>query len=465
MKTLYDKLWEEHHVSQLDSGESLLYIDRHYLHEVTSPQAFEGLSKKNLKPWRLGANVATPDHNVPTERGNDFGFNEIEDEISKIQVIELDKNCNKFGIKQFDIKSSKQGIVHVIGPELGYTLPGMTIVCGDSHTSTHGALGCLAMGIGTSEVEHVLATQCLKVSKLKNMLVRFEGVPKENVTSKDIVLFFIGQIGTAGGTGYAIEFAGEYIESISVESRMTICNMAIEAGAKVGLVAPDEITIEYVKKNSMLNDDMFAEAINYWSALKSDEGAKFDEELVIDISKIKPQVTWGTSPEMVVNFDDNIPSPSNASSDDVKNIILAREYMGIDSEKKLSELNFDKVFIGSCTNSRIEDLREAAQVVKGKTIAENILEAIVVPGSGLVKEQAESEGLDKVFIEAGFVWRDPGCSMCLGMNPDQLKPYERCASTSNRNFEGRQGYLGRTHLMSPLMAAFTAINGTVGDPS
>ena len=465
MKTLYDKLWEEHHVSQLDSGESLLYIDRHYLHEVTSPQAFEGLSKKNLTPWRLGANIATPDHNVPTERGNNFGFNEIEDEISKIQVIELDKNCNKFGIKQFDIKSSKQGIVHVIGPELGYTLPGMTIVCGDSHTSTHGALGCLAMGIGTSEVEHVLATQCLKVSKLKNMLVRFEGVPKKNVTSKDIVLYFIGQIGTAGGTGYAIEFAGQYIESISVESRMTICNMAIEAGAKVGLVAPDETTIEYLKKNSTLNDDMFIDAMNYWNELKSDEGAKFDEELIIDISKIKPQVTWGTSPEMVVSFDDNIPNPSNSASDDIKNISLAREYMGIDSEKKLSELSFDKVFIGSCTNSRIEDLREAAQIVKGKTIAENISEAIVVPGSGLVKEQAESEGLDKVFIEAGFVWRDPGCSMCLGMNPDQLKPYERCASTSNRNFEGRQGYLGRTHLMSPLMAAFTAINGTVGDPS
>ena len=465
MKTLYDKLWEEHHVSQLDSGESLLYIDRHYLHEVTSPQAFEGLSKKNLTPWRLGANIATPDHNVPTERGNNFGFNEIEDEISKIQVIELDKNCNKFGIKQFDIKSSKQGIVHVIGPELGYTLPGMTIVCGDSHTSTHGALGCLAMGIGTSEVEHVLATQCLKVSKLKNMLVRFEGVPKENVTSKDIVLFFIGQIGTAGGTGYAIEFAGEYIESISVESRMTICNMAIEAGAKVGLVAPDETTIEYVRKNSMLNDAMFTDAMNYWTELKSDEGAAFDKELIIDISKIKPQVTWGTSPEMVVNFDDNIPTPSNVAFDEIKNISLAREYMGIDSEKKLSDLNFDKVFIGSCTNSRIEDLREAAQIVKGKKIAENILEAIVVPGSGLVKEQAESEGLDKVFIEAGFIWRDPGCSMCLGMNPDQLKPYERCASTSNRNFEGRQGYLGRTHLMSPLMAAFTAINGTVGDPS
>ena len=465
MKTLYDKLWEEHHVSQLDSGESLLYIDRHYLHEVTSPQAFEGLSKKDLSPWRLGANIATPDHNVPTERGNDFGFNEIEDEISKIQVVELDKNCNKFGIKQFDIKSSKQGIVHVIGPELGYTLPGMTVVCGDSHTSTHGALGCLAMGIGTSEVEHVLATQCLKVSKLKNMLVRFEGVPKENVTSKDIVLFFIGQIGSAGGTGFAIEFAGNYIESISVESRMTICNMAIEAGAKVGLVAPDETTIEYVKKNSMLNNDMFTDATNYWAELKSDEGAKFDEELIIDISQIKPQVTWGTSPEMVVSFDDNIPIPSNSSSDDIKNISLAREYMGIDAEKKLSELCFDKVFIGSCTNSRIEDLREAAQIVKGKTIAENILEAIVVPGSGLVKEQAESEGLDKIFIEAGFIWRDPGCSMCLGMNPDQLKPYERCASTSNRNFEGRQGHLGRTHLMSPLMAAFTAINGTVGDPS
>ena len=293
------------------------------------------------------------------------------------------------------------------------------------------------------------------------MLVRFEGVPKKNVTSKDIVLYFIGQIGTAGGTGYAIEFAGQYIESISVESRMTICNMAIEAGAKVGLVAPDETTIEYLKKNSMLNDDMFIDAMNYWNELKSDEGAKFDEELIIDISKIKPQVTWGTSPEMVVSFDDNIPTPSNSASDDIKNISLAREYMGIDSEKKLSELSFDKVFIGSCTNSRIEDLREAAQIVKGKTIAENILEAIVVPGSGLVKEQAESEGLDKVFIEAGFVWRDPGCSMCLGMNPDQLKPYERCASTSNRNFEGRQGNLGRTHLMSPKMAALTAINGRI----
>ena len=465
MKTLYDKLWEEHHVTQLDSGESLLYIDRHYLHEVTSPQAFEGLAKKNLKPWRLGANIATPDHNVPTTRGNDFNSNQIKDEISKIQVVELDKNCNTFGIKQFDIKSSKQGIVHVIGPELGYTLPGMTIVCGDSHTSTHGALGCLAMGIGTSEVEHVLATQCLKVSKLKNMLVRFEGTPVENVSSKDIVLYFIGLIGTAGGTGYAIEFSGSYIKDISVESRMTICNMAIEAGAKVGLIAPDKTTINYVKEKSFLDKKTLEKAENYWLNLNTDDGAKFDNEVVIDVSKIKPQVTWGTSPEMVVNYDDEIPTVLSANDDNKRNIELARNYMGIKNESKLSDLTFDKVFIGSCTNSRIEDLRQAAKVVKGKTIADNIIEAIVVPGSGMVKEQAEMEGLDEVFKEAGFIWRDPGCSMCLGMNPDQLKPYERCASTSNRNFEGRQGYLGRTHLMSPLMAAYTAINGTVGEPS
>jgi len=465
MKTLYDKLWEEHHVTQLDTGESLLYIDRHYLHEVTSPQAFEGLSKKNLKPWRLEANIATPDHNVPTTRGNNFNSEQIKDEISKIQVVELDKNCNIFGIKQFDIKSTKQGIVHVIGPELGYTLPGMTIVCGDSHTSTHGALGCLAMGIGTSEVEHVLATQCLKVSKLKNMLVKFEGQPAENVTSKDIVLYFIGLIGTAGGTGYAIEFAGSYIEDISVESRMTICNMAIEAGAKVGLIAPDKTTIDYVRDKSFLDTKNLEKAENYWLQLKTDNGAKFEKEIVIDVSKIKPQVTWGTSPEMVVNFDDEIPTSSKSSEDANKNIELAREYMGIDEASKLSDLVFDKVFIGSCTNSRIEDLRQAAEIVKGKSVADNISEAIVVPGSGLVKEQAENEGLDKVFEEAGFIWRDPGCSMCLGMNPDQLKPYERCASTSNRNFEGRQGYLGRTHLMSPLMAAYTAINGTVGEPS
>ena len=465
MKTLYDKLWEQHHVTQLDSGESLLYIDRHYLHEVTSPQAFEGLSKKNLKPWRLGANIATPDHNVPTTRGNNFTSDLINDEISKIQVVELDKNCNKFGIKQFDIQSNKQGIVHVIGPELGYTLPGMTIVCGDSHTSTHGALGCLAMGIGTSEVEHVLATQCLKVSKLKNMNVRFEGVPKENVSSKDIVLYLIGKIGTAGGTGYAIEFSGSYIDKLSVEGRMTICNMAIEAGAKVGLIAPDETTIDYVKKNSFLDEELFNQAKQFWKSLRTDDKAVFDNEIEIDVSKIKPQVTWGTSPEMVVNFDDPIPTIIDTNEENKKNVELARTYMGIQNELKLSDLVFDKVFIGSCTNSRIEDLRQAAEIVKGKTIAENISEAIVVPGSGLVKEQAENEGLDKVFTDAGFIWRDPGCSMCLGMNPDQLKPHERCASTSNRNFEGRQGYLGRTHLMSPIMAAFTAINGTVGDPS
>ena len=465
MKTLYDKLWEEHHVTQLSTGESLLYIDRHYLHEVTSPQAFEGLSKKNLKPWRLEANIATPDHNVPTTRGNNFNSAQIKDEISKIQVVELDKNCNAFGIKQFDIKSTKQGIVHVIGPELGYTLPGMTIVCGDSHTSTHGALGCLAMGIGTSEVEHVLATQCLKVSKLKNMLVKFEGVPADNVSSKDIVLYFIGLIGTAGGTGYAIEFAGSYIESISIESRMTICNMAIEAGAKVGLIAPDETTINYVRDKSFLDEEIFKRAEDYWLNLKTDDEATFDNEIIIDVSKIKPQVTWGTSPEMVVNYDGEIPNHLDEPEESKKNIELARNYMGIKNESKLSDLVFDKVFIGSCTNSRIEDLRQAAEVVKGKTIAKNIIEAIVVPGSGMVKEQAEKEGLDEIFKEAGFIWRDPGCSMCLGMNPDQLKPYERCASTSNRNFEGRQGYLGRTHLMSPLMAAYTAIYGTVGEPS
>ena len=465
MKTLYDKRWEEHHVTQLSTGESLLYIDRHYLHEVTSPQAFEGLSKKNLKPWRLEANIATPDHNVPTTRGNNFNSAQIKDEISKIQVVELDKNCNAFGIKQFDIKSTKQGIVHVIGPELGYTLPGMTIVCGDSHTSTHGALGCLAMGIGTSEVEHVLATQCLKVSKLKNMLVKFEGAPADNVSSKDIVLYFIGLIGTAGGTGYAIEFAGSYIESISIESRMTICNMAIEAGAKVGLIAPDETTINYVRDKSFLDEEIFKRAEDYWLNLKTDDEATFDNEIIIDVSKIKPQVTWGTSPEMVVNYDGEIPNHLDEPEESKKNIELARNYMGIKNESKLSDLVFDKVFIGSCTNSRIEDLRQAAEVVKGKTIAKNIIEAIVVPGSGMVKEQAEKEGLDEIFKEAGFIWRDPGCSMCLGMNPDQLKPYERCASTSNRNFEGRQGYLGRTHLMSPLMAAYTAIYGTVGEPS
>jgi 3-isopropylmalate/(R)-2-methylmalate dehydratase large subunit len=453
MPTLYDKLWEEHHIKTYESGESLIYIDRHYLHEVTSPQAFESIDKKGLKPWRLSANVATPDHNVPTDRGLNFKANEINDEISKIQVIELDKNCNKFGIRQFDITSKNQGIVHVIGPELGYTLPGMTIVCGDSHTSTHGAFGCLAMGIGTSEVEHVLATQTLKISKLKNFRVLIDGIPNENISSKDIILHIIGLIGTAGGTGYAIEFAGSYISSLSMEARMTICNMSIEAGAKVGLVGVDETTISYVKNAARLNEKEIKNAETYWQSLHSDDDASFDKELKIDVSLIKPQVTWGTSPEMVIDYDADIPVAKN------NNMELARKYMGIEDNQNLLDLAFDKVFIGSCTNSRIEDLREAAKVVDGKKVSKDIKEAMVVPGSGLVKEAAEKEGLDKVFINAGFNWKDPGCSMCLGMNPDQLKPYERCASTSNRNFEGRQGNLGRTHLMSPRLAALVAING------
>ena len=464
-KTLYDKLWEEHHITTLDSSESLLYIDRQYLHEVTSPQAFEGLSKKGLSPWRLNANIATPDHNVPTERGDSFKTENIKDEISKIQVTELDKNCNKLGIKQFDITSINQGIVHVIGPELGYTLPGMTIVCGDSHTSTHGAFGCLAMGIGTSEVEHVLATQTLKVSKLKNMRVKFNGKPQEGVTSKDIVLFLIRTIGTAGGNGHAIEFAGSYIESISMEARMTICNMSIEAGAKVGLIAPDATTFNYVKDHSQLSEEEFEDAMSHWTSLVSDNDASFDKEIEIDVSLIKPQVTWGTSPEMVVDFDQEIPNLDFVDGENKRNFELAKKYMGIEENQKVTDLKFDRVFIGSCTNSRIEDLRDAAKVIDGKKVSEDIIEAIVVPGSGLVKEQAESEGLNTIFEKAGFVWRDPGCSMCLGMNPDQLKPYERCASTSNRNFEGRQGNLGRTHLMSPLMAALTAVNGRVVDPS
>ena len=463
--TLYDKLWDEHLVQTDESNESLIYIDRHYLHEVTSPQAFEGLRHKQLKPWRLDANVATPDHNVPTDRGNEFAAELIKDEVAKIQVVELDKNCTNFGIHQFDITSNKQGIVHVMGPELGYTLPGMTIVCGDSHTSTHGAFGCLAMGIGTSEVEHVLATQCLKISKLKNMQVNFHGQLRTGVTSKDIVLHLIKLIGTAGGTGHAIEFSGSYTSSASMESRMTICNMAIEAGAKVGLVAVDSTTLEYVKHHSNLSNLMFDKASEYWQTLHSDQDANFDKIINIDVSKIKPQVTWGTSPEMTIDFDAEIPSQESIDEANLENLLLAKAYMGLDESQTLQDLSFDKIFIGSCTNSRIEDLRDAANAIKGKRISKDITEAIVVPGSGMVKAQAEQEGLDKIFVDAGFLWRDPGCSMCLGMNPDQLKPYERCASTSNRNFEGRQGNLGRTHLMSPVMAALTAINGKITDPS
>ena len=459
--TIYDKLWNEHLIRSYDDGDSLIYIDRHFLHEVTSPQAFEGLKKKSLKPWRINANIATPDHNVPTTRDNKFSIESIEDNISKLQVVELDKNCNDFGIKQFNINSNNQGIVHVIGPELGLTLPGMSIVCGDSHTSTHGAFGCLAMGIGTSEVEHVLATQSLKVRKLKNLRINFEGSIQEGVSSKDIILYLIRTIGTAGGTGYAVEFAGSYIRNISMEARMTICNMSIEAGAKVGLVSVDDKTIEYVKKHSNLEANLINDAIKKWKNLTTDKEAMFDKEIDIDVSKINPQVSWGTSPEMVIDFNEKIPSSSIFSAEKRKSLDLAKNYMGLSDNQELSDLDFDKVFIGSCTNSRIEDLREAAEVLKGQKVSENIQEAIVVPGSGMVKEQAEKEGIHKIFIDAGFQWRAPGCSMCLGMNPDQLSPYERCASTSNRNFEGRQGNLGRTHLMSPKMAALTAINGRI----
>ena len=459
--TIYDKLWNEHLIRSYDDGDSLIYIDRHFLHEVTSPQAFEGLKKKSLKPWRINANIATPDHNVPTTRDNKFSIESIEDNISKLQVVELDKNCNDFGIKQFNINSNNQGIVHVIGPELGLTLPGMSIVCGDSHTSTHGAFGCLAMGIGTSEVEHVLATQSLKVRKLKNMRINFEGSIQEGVSSKDIILYLIRTIGTAGGTGYAVEFAGSYIRNISMEARMTICNMSIEAGAKVGLVSVDDKTIEYVKKHSNLEANLINDAIKKWKNLTTDKEAIFDKEIDIDVSKINPQVSWGTSPEMVIDFNEKIPPSSFFSAEKRKSLDLAKNYMGLSDNQELSDLDFDKVFIGSCTNSRIEDLREAAEVLKGQKVSENIQEAIVVPGSGMVKEQAEKEGIHKIFIDAGFQWRAPGCSMCLGMNPDQLSPYERCASTSNRNFEGRQGNLGRTHLMSPKMAALTAINGRI----
>ena len=459
--TIYDKLWNEHLIRSYDDGDSLIYIDRHFLHEVTSPQAFEGLKKKSLKPWRINANIATPDHNVPTTRDNKFSIENIEDNISKLQVVELDKNCNDFGIKQFNINSNNQGIVHVIGPELGLTLPGMSIVCGDSHTSTHGAFGCLAMGIGTSEVEHVLATQSLKVRKLKNMRINFEGSIQEGVSSKDIILYLIRTIGTAGGTGYAVEFAGSYIRNISMEARMTICNMSIEAGAKVGLVSVDDKTIDYIKKHSSLEANLMNDAIKKWKNLRTDKEAIFDKEIDIDVSKINPQVSWGTSPEMVIDFNEKIPSSSIFSAEKRKSLDLAKNYMGLSDNQELSDLDFDKVFIGSCTNSRIEDLREAAEVLKGQKVSENIQEAIVVPGSVMVKEQAEKEGIHKIFIDAGFQWRAPGCSMCLGMNPDQLSPYERCASTSNRNFEGRQGNLGRTHLMSPKMAALTAINGRI----
>ena len=461
-KTLYDKLWDMHEVKRRDDGSSLIYIDRHILHEVTSPQAFEGLRLAGRQPWRIDANIATPDHNVPTtKKEREGGIAAIADETSRIQVQTLDANCDEFGIVEFKMNDIRQGIVHVIGPEQGATLPGMTVVCGDSHTSTHGAFGALAHGIGTSEVEHVLATQCLVAKKMKNMQVRVEGQLGAGVTAKDVVLAIIGKIGTAGGTGYAIEFAGSAIRDLSMEGRMTICNMSIEAGARVGLVAVDEKTIDYVKGRpySPKGQD-WEQAVTVWQGLVSDTDAQFDKVVELRAEDIKPQVSWGTSPEMVLPVDANVPDPAQ-EADPVKrdSIQRALNYMGLRANQAITDIKVDRVFIGSCTNSRIEDLRAAAEVAKGRKVAANVLQAMVVPGSGLVKQQAEAEGLDKIFIEAGFEWREPGCSMCLAMNPDKLGSGEHCASTSNRNFEGRQGNGGRTHLVSPAMAAAAAVQG------
>jgi len=461
-KTLYDKLWEMHEVKRRDDGSSLIYIDRHILHEVTSPQAFEGLRLAERKPWRIDANIATVDHNVPTTpEDRKAGVDAIADETSRIQVQTLDENCDDFGILEFKMNDVRQGIVHVIGPEQGATLPGMTVVCGDSHTSTHGAFGALAHGIGTSEVEHVLATQCLIAKKMKNMQVRVEGQLPFGVTAKDIVLAVIGKIGTAGGTGYAMEFAGSAIRELSMEGRMTICNMSIEAGARVGMVAVDEKTIAYVEGRPYApKGAQWEQAVAQWRDLVSDADAQFDAVVELKAEEIKPQVSWGTSPEMVLAVDQRVPDPA-AEVDPVKrgSIERALKYMGLQANQPITEIKLDRVFIGSCTNSRIEDLRAAAEVAKGRKVAANVKQALVVPGSGLVKQQAEQEGLDRIFIEAGFEWREPGCSMCLAMNPDKLGNGEHCASTSNRNFEGRQGAGGRTHLVSPAMAAAAAVTG------
>ena len=456
-ETLYDKLWRAHVVHEETDGTCLLYIDRQLLHEVTSPQAFEGLELAGRKPWRISANLAVADHNVPTE-GRAQG---IKDAISRLQVETLDRNCETFGITEFRMNDLRQGIVHVIGPEQGATLPGMTVVCGDSHTSTHGAIGALAFGIGTSEVEHVLATQTLLMKKSKNMLIKVEGEMPRGCTAKDLVLYVIGKIGTAGATGYAIEFGGSTVRALSVEGRMTVCNMAIEAGARSGMVAVDEKTVEYFRGRPYApKDEQWDQAVEYWKTLHSDEGAAFDRVVELNAADILPQVTWGTSPEMVLPVSGQVPDPAQ-EADPVRRsgIEGALKYMGLEPNTPITDIRPDRVFIGSCTNSRIEDIREAAAVVRGKRVAANIRQAMVVPGSGLVKAQAEKEGLDKVFLDAGFEWRDPGCSMCLAMNADRLEPGERCASTSNRNFEGRQGQGGRTHLVSPAMAAAAAIAG------
>jgi 3-isopropylmalate/(R)-2-methylmalate dehydratase large subunit len=460
-KTLYDKLWDSHLVKQRDDGSALIYIDRHIIHEVTSPQAFEGLRLARRKPWRIDANLATPDHNVPTTPERKGGIEAIADQVSRLQVQTLDDNCTEYGITEFKMNDVRQGIVHVISPEQGATLPGMTVVCGDSHTSTHGAFGALAHGIGTSEVEHVLATQCLVAKKMKNMQVLVEGVLPFGVTAKDIVLAVIGKIGTAGGNGHAIEFAGSAIRDLSVEGRMTICNMSIEAGARVGLVAADEKTIAYVEGRPFApKGEDWTKAVEAWKGLVSDPDAVFDTVVELDAAQIKPQVSWGTSPEMVLAVDQRVPDPAQ-EADLVKrgSIERALKYMGLSANQAITDIRLDRVFIGSCTNSRIEDLRAAAVIAKGRKVAATVKQAIVVPGSGLVKAQAEREGLDKIFVEAGFEWREPGCSMCLAMNPDRLESGEHCASTSNRNFEGRQGAGGRTHLVSPAMAAAAAVTG------
>ncbi len=458
-RTLYDKLWDEHVVHTEDDGTAVLYIDRQLLHEVTSPQAFEGLDIAGRKLWRLSANLAVSDHNVPTTDRRDG----IADPVSKLQVDTLDQNCDRHGITQFKMSDKRQGIVHVIGPEQGATLPGMTVVCGDSHTSTHGAFGALAHGIGTSEVEHVMATQTLLAKKAKNMLVRVDGTLGKGCTAKDIVLAIIGKIGTAGGTGYTIEFAGSAIRGLSMEGRMTVCNMAIEGGARAGLVAVDDTTINYVKGRPFTPTGVeWEQAVAYWRTLHSDADAQWDAIVELNADEIQPQVSWGTSPEMVVGVNDRVPDPEK-EKDPVKRSAMERalQYMNLEPNKAMSDIRIDKVFIGSCTNSRIEDMRAAAEVVKriGGRIASNVKLALVVPGSGLVREQAEREGLDQIFRAAGFEWREPGCSMCLAMNADRLEPGERCASTSNRNFEGRQGAGGRTHLVSPAMAAAAAMQG------
>ncbi|WP_438281466.1 3-isopropylmalate dehydratase large subunit [Pseudomonas alabamensis] len=460
-RTLYDKLWDAHEVKQRDDGSSLIYIDRHIIHEVTSPQAFEGLRLAHRKPWRIDANIATPDHNVPTTPERKGGIEAIADQVSRLQVKTLDENCDEYGIVEFKMNDVRQGIVHVISPEQGATLPGMTVVCGDSHTSTHGAFGALAHGIGTSEVEHVLATQCLVAKKMKNMRVQVDGTLPQGVTAKDIVLAVIGKIGTAGGNGHAMEFAGSAIRALSMEGRMTICNMSIEAGARVGLVAADQTTIDYVKGRPYApTDAQWEQAVAAWQDLVSDDDAVFDTVVELRAEDIKPQVSWGTSPEMVLAVDQCVPDPA-AEPDLVKrgSIERALKYMGLSANQAITDIRLDRVFIGSCTNSRIEDLRAAAEIAKGRKVAASVKQAIVVPGSGLVKAQAEREGLDQIFLAAGFEWREPGCSMCLAMNPDRLESGEHCASTSNRNFEGRQGAGGRTHLVSPAMAAAAAVAG------